>query len=265
MTARRVAVHRLGFERVQAPYGDPGADLALAADVADGLQLQPSRMRDYLRARTAFFDSVVVRALERGVEQVVVGAAGYDGRAYRYAKPGVRWFELDHPVTQRDKLARLRRLGVRFGHVRFVAADFTRGQVADLLLSAGFDVAAQCLFLLEGVAVYLENTVLESLLSQFRQVAAHGSHLAISVALTASDQAARERFQRSVAAMGEPALSVLEPGEAADLLARTGWHVLESTGPDGIGPDGTGPDGQEARARRERLRLAGLLMARAAP
>ena len=69
-------------------------------------------MRDYLDARTRFFDRVVVGAIGRGVRQIVVGAAGYDGRAFRYAKPGVRWFEVDHPATQRDKQERLARLGL---------------------------------------------------------------------------------------------------------------------------------------------------------
>src|ERR1035441_5888448 len=111
VTARHVAAHRLGFTRVPAPYGDPAADDALAADVAAGREAPLNRMHDYLAARTAFFDRIVVAAIGRGVRQIVVGAAGYDGRALRYAKPGVRWFEVDHPATQRDKLTRLERLG----------------------------------------------------------------------------------------------------------------------------------------------------------
>jgi Leucine carboxyl methyltransferase len=87
VTARRVAAHRLGFERAAADYGDPAADQALAADVAAGHVASASRMHDYLAARTAFFDRTVVAAIDRGVRQVVVGAAGYDGRAFRYAKP----------------------------------------------------------------------------------------------------------------------------------------------------------------------------------
>src|SRR4051812_50213692 len=78
----------------------------------------------YLAARTAFFDRVVTAALERGVTQVVVAAAGYDGRALRYAKPGVRWFEVDHPDTQRDKRERLDPLGVGAEHIALVAAHF---------------------------------------------------------------------------------------------------------------------------------------------
>ena len=141
-------------------------------------------MHDYLAARTSFFDRTVTSALGRGVEQVVVGAAGDDGRAFRYAKPGVRWFEVDHPATQRDKLERLGRLGIDASHVRFVAADFTRDPVADRLRAAGLDPDTPGLFLLEGVAVYLEPAVLEDVLGQFRQIAGPGSRLAISVSLS---------------------------------------------------------------------------------
>ena len=111
VTAQRVAAHRLTFTRVTAPYGDPAADDALARDVAASASAEPGPMREYLRARTRFFDGVVTRSLRRGCTQVVIGAAGYDGRALRYAKPGVLWFEADHPATQQDKRARLERLG----------------------------------------------------------------------------------------------------------------------------------------------------------
>jgi methyltransferase (TIGR00027 family) len=248
-TARRVAAHRLGFTRVPAAYGDPSVDEALAADVAAGHVAPANRMHDYLAARTAFFDRVVVGALDRGVRQVVIGAAGYDGRAFRYARSGVRWFEVDHPATQRDKLARLERLGADAPHIRFVGADFRTDPVAGLLVEAGLDPGAEALFLLEGVAVYLEPSVLEALLGQLRRVAAPGSRLAISVSLSRDhDRAARARFQASVAAMGEPARSVFDADEADALLARTGWQIIGN---------------QDASGQR--LRATGLLLAAAAP
>lgn len=80
-TARRVAARRLTYQRVPADYGQPEADIALMRDVAAGLEASPGRMHEYIRARTAFFDRVVVRAVGSGVRQVVVGAAGYDGRS----------------------------------------------------------------------------------------------------------------------------------------------------------------------------------------
>jgi methyltransferase (TIGR00027 family) len=254
-TARHVAAHRLDFTRVPADYGDPAADQALAVDVAAGHQAPASRMHDYLAARTAFFDRAVTGALGRGVAQVVVGAAGYDGRAFRYAKPGVRWFEVDHPATQRDKLRRLERLGIDAAGVRFVEADFTRDPVAGRLRAAGLDPDTPSLFLLEGVAVYLEPAVLEDVLGQFRQVAAPGSSLAISVSLSRPrGDSARARFQATVAALGEPARSTFEAAEAEALLARTGWPLAAATG-----------DDRQAAVGRDRLRVAGLLLASAGP
>ena len=160
ITARRVAAYRLGFARVAAPYGDAAADETLAADVAVGQEPAVGRMRDYLEARTRFFDRLVVGAIGRGVRQIVVGAAGYDGRALRYARSGVRWFEVDHPATQRDKRHRLARLGLDAGQVQFVEADFTRDPIAERLTAAGLNPGQLSLFLLEGVAVYLESAVL---------------------------------------------------------------------------------------------------------
>ena len=253
ITARRVAAYRLGFTRVPAPYGDAAADEALAADVAVGQEPEGGRMRDYLDARTRFFDRVVVGAIGRGVRQIVLGAAGYDGRAFRYARRGVRWFEVDHPATQRDKRERLDRLGIAARQVRFVEADFTRDPVAERLTAAGLDPAKPSLFLLEGVAVYLDPDVLERVLRQFRQVARAGSRLAISVSLSGARGEARSRFQASVAALGEPARSALGADATTELLARTGWQVMSAD-------DADDPD---AAARRERLRSAGLLTASA--
>jgi methyltransferase (TIGR00027 family) len=241
-TARRVAAHRLEFERVAAGHGDPAADQSLTADVADGEQPIRGRMHEYLRGRTAFFDRTVVSALDRDVRQVVIGGAGYDGRALRYAKPGVAWFELDHPATQADKVERVARLNLGRGHIHFIPADFTADPIAEPLLAAGLNAASPTLFLLEGVAVYLERPVVERVLAAFRQVAADGSELAISVSTATTTAEARSRFQQRVAELGEPARSQFTHGQARDLLAAAGWQPSEAP---------------------ERQLAAGLLLARA--
>jgi methyltransferase (TIGR00027 family) len=264
-TAQRVAAHRLAFERVPTNYGNPAADMALATDVAGWPQhgVSGGRMHDYLRARTAFFDRIVVAGLERGFTQVVIGAAGYDGRALRYAKPGVTWFELDLISTQQDKVARLRRLGISTEHVRFVVADFASDPVAERLLAAGLVPSRSCLFLLEGVAVYLERSVLERALRQFAQAAGPDSRLAISMSIDSEghDPEARSRFREAVAAMGEPARLTLELGEAIELLASTGWQELAATDASGSSADDD-EDGDDAA--QERRRWAGLLIAKTA-
>ena len=251
VTAQRVAAQRLTFDRVPAPYGDPAADDTLARDVAAAVSGEPGRMSDYLRARTWFFDRAVTGALARGCPQAVIGAAGYDGRALRYAKPGVRWFEVDHPVTQQDKRARLQRLGIEAGHIGFVAADFAVDPVAGRLVAAGLAPGRPALFLLEGVAVYLDLPVLRALLGQLRQVAADGSELAISLSVSTNSPeraARRAAFQAAVAAVGEPARSVLEAGDAPALLAAAGWQISPEAGQDQ-------PD------KAERGRRAGFILA----
>jgi len=255
MTARRVSAHRLDYPRLPWPSGHPEAEDALAADVAGSITVPHGRMHEYLRVRTAFFDRFVVTGLDAGARQVVVGGAGYDGRSLRYAAPGVRWFELDHPATQRDKLDRLRRLGMASAAtdagVRFVSADFTADPVGQLLLQAGYDAEVPALFLVEGVAVYLPPDVLADLLGQFRAIAASGSTLAISMPVTRTFSAG-SRFSTSVSSMGEPALSRFEPAQAQALLARTGWQLV----PPGTAGTGRGID----PARWQRLGSAGLLV-----
>ena len=182
-------------------------------------------MTAHLAARTAYFDRVTVRSLEGGIAQVVIAGAGYDGRALRYAKPGVRWFEIDHPATQADKVARLTRLSIPTPHLTFVAADFAVDDVGRALAGAGHDPTAPTLFLCEGVAVYLDVAVIGGLLRVLRAAAAAGSRLAISVSTGTSDER-RRRFQAAVGALGEPANTVLTAAAAAELLSTSGWQEL---------------------------------------
>jgi len=235
LTAQRVAAHRLSFDRLQVPYGDPAADDRLARDIAGPLERPPREsMERYLRGRTAFFDRAAVDALESGTGQAVVIGAGYDGRALRYAKPGVRWWEVDLAKTQLDKRARLARLGVATPNITFVPHDLRDGNLGACLVTAGFDPLSAAIFICEGVAVYLSRNVLGALLREVRGVAAPGARLAISLStsprpgvLGALEHAARrERFERRAARVGEPALTRFGPGEAAQLLAATGWEEL---------------------------------------
>jgi methyltransferase (TIGR00027 family) len=227
VTAQRVASRRLSFSRVAAPYGDPEADQRLGRDVAGPVPIvEPdSPMNAYLAARTEYFDRVTIRALEGGITQVVTAGAGYDGRGLRYAKPGVRWFELDHPATQADKVARLARLAIPTPQLTFVGADFAVDDVGRALAWASHDPTAPTLFLCEGVVVYLGAVVIGSLLRALRAAAAAGSILALSVSTGTSDER-RQRFQAAVGALGEPASTVLTAAAAAELLASSGWQEL---------------------------------------
>jgi methyltransferase (TIGR00027 family) len=225
LTAQRVAARRVHFARVPADHGDPDADDRLGRDVAGSVVVDSQgALSRYLQARTGFFDRVVVASLARGVTQVVIAAAGYDGRALRYAKPGVRWFEVDHPATQADKVDRLARLGLAAPQIAFVAADFAVDDVAAGLAAAGHDAETPTLFLCEGVAVYLDRGVLEGLLRALRSRAEAGGLLAISLSVSDVETERRARFDAGVAALGEPVRTVLTAAAADQVLTATGWR-----------------------------------------
>ncbi len=245
MTARRVAAHRQGFERVACPWAGStrGADddQRLQADVAAGLVVEATPMTRYLQARTRFFDTVVVRALDpaaaTGIDQVVSVGAGYDGRALRYARPGSRWFELDHPETQADKQRRLTDLAIPTSDITFVAADFTIDDVAAALARAGHDRSRPSLLTCEGVAGYLSGPTLASLLAALSASSAPGSRLAITLSLvpeTDEQRLHRDRLGAAVSSMGEPLTSTLPRAELVDRLAAAGWGVVRATDPAGV-------------------------------
>jgi methyltransferase (TIGR00027 family) len=229
-----VAAHRLGFDRPVTRYGKPWEDDLLARDVAGATAVQTDgSMNRYLRGRTAFFDAVVIASLDRGVSQVACLGAGYDGRSLRYARPGVRWWEVDHPDTQADKQSRVDRLGIDTAHVAFVAFDLRCDGLAAALTRHGFGPDSPTLFLCEGVIVYLEAAVVESLLRELRSCAAAGSKLALSSATSPSSEdhaARRERFRASVSALGEPVRNNLTVQDVVGLLERTGWRVDAGSG-----------------------------------
>jgi methyltransferase (TIGR00027 family) len=181
-----------------------------------------------LAARTRFFDRQVVAALDGGVGQVITAAAGYDARALRYARPSVRWFEVDHPDTQTDKRAAFARLSIEAHDIRFVAADFGVDDVACRLAEAGCDPKRPSLVLAEGIAAYLSIPVLTQLLDGLKRAVGAGSRLVISLSVEADSPertARRADFHQRVAGAGEPARSTLTAVDAGSLLESTGWKA----------------------------------------
>src|SRR5262249_49156792 len=140
-------------------------------------------MFQYLTARTQFFDGVVSDAIARGVTQIVIAGAGYDGRALRFRSPGVTFFELDLPATQDDKRARLARLGVASADTVFVPVDLAERDSGARLGHAGHDATRPSLFIGEGLLLYLEQTVVEAMFRAFRERSVPGSALALSLGL----------------------------------------------------------------------------------
>jgi methyltransferase (TIGR00027 family) len=131
-------------------------------------------------ARTRFMDDCLRAALADGVRQVVLLGAGYDTRALRFinAMDGVTVFELDHPATQKIKLARLGRIGAATNdHVRYLAVDLASDALDDCLFDRGYLAQQASLFIWEGVTYYLPMASVHRVLTFVAAKAASGSRL----------------------------------------------------------------------------------------
>ncbi len=120
-------------------------------------------MELWVAVRTAFIDERVVRAAD--IPQVVLLGAGFDTRASRLAREGLRFFEVDHPDTQREKHARLQTLtGYPVTAPSYVTCDFETEDFVDRLVASGFRAEVPALFVWEGVTPYLTEAAVRATL-----------------------------------------------------------------------------------------------------
>jgi methyltransferase (TIGR00027 family) len=236
LTARWVAAQRLRLldER---PVFDP-AGAAAERRLYEGFGtllrtavLHPTGMVE----RTRFFDDESVAALDRGISQAVVVGAGYDGRALRFARDGVVWFEIDHPSTHADKRRRLQRIDAPLNNIRFAAVDLMTDDLAAALDATGQDATRATLFICEGLFPYLDPSTGASLCSTLRTRAAPGSVLAANFLVRPEPMPVQRVAQQTVdavlAVIGERRLNEFRPGDAERLIESAGWAVVRRRDP----------------------------------
>jgi methyltransferase (TIGR00027 family) len=187
-----------------------------------------------LRAR--YTEDALAAAAARGVRQYVIVGAGYDSFALRrpeFARD-VAVFEVDHPATQRRKLARLRELGVEPSPatLHFVAADLAAEELDAALARSPFDPAAPAFFAWLGVSAYLDRDANLRTLRAIARAGAPGSELVFTYLdqrrLDAPGPAQRRLLER-FAAIGEPWVSGFHPGELLGVLRAAGLELVEDT------------------------------------
>jgi methyltransferase (TIGR00027 family) len=232
-TARGVAIARSLLDRLPWEPGDAAADDRLTRALAGAIDEPTARavrssgaLFDWIRTRTAFMDRAVVDALRAGIDQVVILGAGYDGRGLRYRTPGVRFFEVDHPVTQADKRARYAEVGAAVDDVVFVAADFTQPGLGDALARAGHDAQRRTQYLCEGVLRYLPADAVRALLRVAAARAGDGGRMATTFSTREGAATDEERLREdALAGAGEAVLTVPPRATALRWVDDAGWSV----------------------------------------
>jgi methyltransferase (TIGR00027 family) len=177
-TALMVAAYRARATK----RGDGICNDPWAAAIAGERGLELARRYDdvfphmelWIALRTAFFDARVrLLTAAGGIDQVVLLGAGFDTRAARLARQGVRFFEVDREPSQKAKLDAVAGLdGYLVRSATYVTCDFEREDFLDRLLAGGLDKERPALFLWEGVTPYLSEAAVRATL---RRVA-EGTH-----------------------------------------------------------------------------------------
>lgn len=203
------------------------------------MELQGWGVVGFIAARTRMFDDFVEQQVSDGIQQFVILGAGLDSRAYRFAKQlrGKKTFEVDHPITQIEKKARVTTVfkGLPYD-IRYVPVDLMRDDLLMSLLKAGYNPTLRTLFTLEGVAMYLDEVTLRKALTCVAANSGPGSSLIFDyVYLAAIDG---RIWGRAIQHMNflqywfdEPVLSGIEAGEAENFARRCGFVQAEEFTP----------------------------------
>jgi methyltransferase (TIGR00027 family) len=194
-----------------------------------------SRLGLALRAR--FAEDVLADAMRRGVSQYVLLGAGFDSFAYCRHDPtsGLRVYEVDHPATQREKVARLQQLGVSIPvSTTFVSMDFAHDRLLDALCSHGFQREQPAVFCWLGVTWYLPDEAIDRVLRDVAG-AAPGSELVLDYILPERLLEDEQRqllktLERMAVSFGEPAGNSFDPPRMAARLKAHNFSSLMDIG-----------------------------------
>jgi methyltransferase (TIGR00027 family) len=153
----------------------------------------PGILRHYALRKKCLAE--LVRAgLSDGVDQAVVLGAGFDPLALELYDEfeNVRFWEIDHPATQRYKAREVG--GINPLRFHFVAADLQNSKIDAALLS-DFNPAKRTIWIAEGLLMYLSGGVVKQQFEAIGRLSGPGSRFAFTFMEPQSDGRIRFRTQ----------------------------------------------------------------------
>lgn len=194
----------------------------------------------YHLVRTRHIDGILLAALDKGIEQLVILGAGNDSRPYRFQKKlaGVRIFEVDFPGTQaRKKQCLVKAFGELPKHVTFVPTDFNTQSANETLLAAGYDPTKKTFFVWEGVCFYIPESAVDRVLRLVSEHAGPGSEVVFDYSLRRFNEGdhsmyGAKGFAEWLERVGEPFLFGLNEDEIEAFVKKRGLELISDVGPE---------------------------------
>ena len=197
----------------------------------------PARVCAYFALRHRFAEDQLQQALERGVRQVILLGAGLDSLALR--RPtlagAVTLVEVDHPDSQRGKLARLEELGLQTPSVLYVSVDFAKESLELRLAESGVTLDQPTFFAWLGVTQYIDRAACDATLGLIAG-RPRGSEVVFDFIvrnelLVPLERAFSEAASEASAVRGEPWLTYFDPTELEEHLSDLGFSKIHRLTP----------------------------------
>ncbi len=245
-----VQQYLLGGAQFFEPETDPArcSPEALTRRLVNG-QIAPSPL-----CRAAYTEQALKTAVRTGTRQYVILGAGLDTFAFRTPDfvRRFRVFEVDHPLTQADKRARIARAGWAVPeNLTFVPVDFTKDDLAQALTAHGFRKNVRTFFSWLGVTYYLPEAAIDQTLEKLSALCADGSTLVFDYPDEQFFTAGERRVQNTIRmaqAGGEAMQTALSYPALERLLEKHGFLIYELLTPEDIQREIIDPAGAALKA-----------------
>ena len=202
--------------------------------------MAPKGAYEYVIARTKYIDAVFNQAVSDSVEQILIFGAGFDSRSIRLLPSDrpVRVFEVDAPVTQQAKKDRLAEIGVGLPeNTVYVGVDFNKEDPEQRLLENGFQYGKRCLFILEGLLMYLDEDAVDETMKLIKRISGPDNKMVFdyiysSVLRHEEKYYGDEDLHKNVEDVGEPWGFGVEEDSIKTYLDEHGFRIIEELNSD---------------------------------
>ncbi len=200
--------------------------------LAEKMRQKLPQLVTFVQARTQHVDQLISQTAD--LEQLVFVGAGLDMRALSHAqmRPELMAFELDLPemLVERDRVKN--QMAPTVDNSIGIPCDFTRDDIAELLIGNGFKPDAKSIFVFEGCSMYFSEDINGRILNSIKSLMQNEEStlwldlVSKDVIQGESNNADVEAFLVAMKELGER--FVFGSNDCRGWLSELGFRVMES-------------------------------------